>query len=56
MILSAIKPRMEAQRMKNDIDAHIGKRLRSRRTMLGLTQNDLAKALGIMPRLNLCSC
>lgn len=32
---------------KQDIDAHVGKRLRLRRTMLGLSQEAVAKAVGI---------
>lgn len=32
---------------KNDVDAHVGKRLRLRRTMMGLSQEALAKAVGI---------
>lgn len=32
---------------KQDIDAHIGKRLRLRRTMMGLSQDAIAKAVGI---------
>lgn len=32
---------------KKDIDTHVGKRLRMRRTMLGLSQEALAKAVGI---------
>lgn len=32
---------------KEDIDAHIGKRLRLRRTMLGLSQEVIARAVGI---------
>lgn len=32
---------------KKDIDAHVGKRLRMRRTMMGLSQEALAKAVGI---------
>jgi len=32
---------------KHDIDAHVGKRLRLRRTMLGLSQEAAAKAVGI---------
>lgn len=33
--------------VKQDIDAHVGKRLRQRRTMLGLSQEAVAKAVGI---------
>ena len=33
--------------MANDIDLHLGKRLRSRRRLLGLTQQQLAIAVGI---------
>ncbi|MDE3060383.1 MAG: helix-turn-helix transcriptional regulator [Pseudomonadota bacterium] len=32
---------------KNDIDMQVGKRLRQRRTMLGLSQEALARAVGI---------
>jgi transcriptional regulator with XRE-family HTH domain len=32
---------------KQDVDAHVGKRLRLRRTMMGLSQEALAKAVGI---------
>lgn len=32
---------------KQDIDAHVGKRLRLRRTMMGLSQESIAKAVGI---------
>ncbi len=32
---------------KQDIDAHVGKRLRLRRTMMGLSQEAVAKAVGI---------
>ena len=32
---------------KQDIDAHVGKRLRLRRTMMGLSQEALARAVGI---------
>jgi transcriptional regulator with XRE-family HTH domain len=33
--------------MSNDIDLHLGKRLRSRRRILGLTQQQLAGACGV---------
>ena len=33
--------------MANDIDLHLGKRLRRRRRLLGLTQQQLAAAVGI---------
>src|SRR3954468_11425189 len=33
--------------MANDIDLHLGKRLRRRRCLLGLTQQQLANAVGI---------
>ena len=33
--------------MGNDIDLHLGKRLRRRRRMLGLTQQQLADAVGV---------
>lgn len=32
---------------KQDIDVHVGKRLRLRRTMMGLSQEAIAKAVGI---------
>jgi transcriptional regulator with XRE-family HTH domain len=32
---------------RRDIDAHVGKRLRLRRTMMGLSQEAVAKAIGI---------
>lgn len=32
---------------KQEVDIHVGKRLRQRRTMLGLSQEALAKAVGI---------
>ena len=33
--------------MANDIDLHLGKRLRRRRRLLGLTQQQLASAVGV---------
>lgn len=33
--------------MGNDIDTHLGKRLRRRRRLLGLTQQQLASAVGV---------
>lgn len=33
--------------MTNPIDRHVGERIRQRRTMLGMTQDDLASALGV---------
>src|SRR6478752_2242410 len=33
--------------VKQDIDSHVGKRLRLRRTMMGLSQEAIAKAVGI---------
>lgn len=33
--------------MANDIDIHVGKRLRRRRRLLGMTQHQLAVAIGI---------
>ena len=33
--------------MTNDIDLHVGKRLRRRRRLLGLTQQSLAEQVGI---------
>src|SRR5277367_1628390 len=32
---------------KQDVDTHVGKRLRLRRTMMGLSQEAVAKAVGI---------
>jgi transcriptional regulator with XRE-family HTH domain len=32
---------------KQDVDAHVGKRLRLRRTLMGLSQESVAKAVGI---------
>jgi transcriptional regulator with XRE-family HTH domain len=32
---------------RKDVDAHVGKRLRLRRTMLGLSQEEIARAVGI---------
>ena len=32
---------------KQDVDVYVGKRLRLRRTMLGLSQEAVAKAVGI---------
>src|SRR3954469_21053874 len=32
---------------KQDIDSHVGKKLRLRRTMMGLSQEAIAKAVGI---------
>jgi transcriptional regulator with XRE-family HTH domain len=34
-------------RMEQDIDVHLGKRLRGRRRILGLTQQQLAKVIGV---------
>ncbi len=36
-----------ASSMTNDIDLHVGKRLRRRRRLLGLTQQQLAESVGI---------
>lgn len=33
--------------MPNEIDAHVGKRIRRRRRLLGLTQQQLAESIGI---------
>lgn len=33
--------------MKNSIDLHIGQRVRHRRWLLGMTQQDLAQAIGV---------
>ena len=35
------------QRDTRDIDCHVGRRIRERRTMLGLTQLELAKLIGV---------
>ncbi len=42
-------PKQSAQKAvtKQDIDTHVGKRLRQRRTMMGLSQEAVAKAVGI---------
>src|SRR5690606_8565731 len=40
-------PRTRAQTMANAIDLHVGKRLRRRRRLLGLTQQQLAESIGI---------
>lgn len=40
-------PRIRALLMANAIDLHVGKRLRRRRRLLGLTQQQLAKSIGI---------
>ena len=34
-------------RRSNDVDAHVGKRVRERRNALGMSQETLADALGI---------
>lgn len=36
-----------AKTMTNDIDRHLGKRLRQRRRTLGLTQQQIAEAVGV---------
>ena len=41
--IAAQKPNVS----KQDVDAHVGKRLRLRRTMMGLSQEAVAKAVGI---------
>ena len=33
--------------MEQDVDIHLGRRLRSRRRILGLSQNDLGQVLGV---------
>lgn len=40
-------PRLRALNMANAIDLHVGKRLRRRRRLLGLTQQQLAESIGI---------
>lgn len=40
-------PRIRAHLMANAIDLHVGKRLRRRRRLLGLTQQQLAESIGI---------
>ena len=40
-------PRIRALLMANAIDLHVGKRLRRRRRLLGLTQQQLAESIGI---------
>jgi transcriptional regulator with XRE-family HTH domain len=40
---ASVKPSIS----KQDVDAHVGKRLRLRRTMMGLSQESVAKAVGI---------
>jgi transcriptional regulator with XRE-family HTH domain len=40
-------PRTRAHSMANAIDLHVGKRLRRRRRLLGLTQQQLAESIGI---------
>jgi transcriptional regulator with XRE-family HTH domain len=40
-------PRIRALFMANAIDLHVGKRLRRRRRLLGLTQQQLAESIGI---------
>jgi transcriptional regulator with XRE-family HTH domain len=45
---TAIRPRRRAdQRAPTDIDAHVGRRLRERRLLLGLTIQALAKTIGL---------
>jgi len=41
--IASLKPSLN----KQDIDAYVGKRLRLRRTMMGLSQEAVAKAVGI---------
>lgn len=38
---------MKSELTKQDVDAHVGRRLRLRRTMLGLSQEAVANAVGI---------
>ena len=38
---------MKGQAVGNDIDLHLGRRLRRRRRLLGLTQQQLAQAVGV---------
>lgn len=45
--LAEITPRGKQQARIRDIDRHIGMQLRQRRIMLGLTQMELAEALGV---------
>ena len=40
-------PRGTAEQMTNEIDRHLGKRLRQRRRTLGLTQQQIAEAVGV---------
>ena len=42
-----MKVTMRKAVIKQDIDSHVGKRLRMRRTMMGLSQEAVAKAVGI---------
>lgn len=42
-----IKQQKHSAPSKQDVDAHVGKRLRLRRTMMGLSQEAVAKAVGI---------
>lgn len=41
------KPLITKTLSRRDIDAHVGKRLRMRRTMMGLSQEAVAKSVGI---------
>ena len=38
---------VSSQRIANDIDRHVGARLRERRCMLGLTQEEMAALIGV---------
>ena len=42
-----IKPKMKTKGGPNDIDIHVGQRVKVRRSILGLSQEKLADALGI---------
>jgi transcriptional regulator with XRE-family HTH domain len=44
---SLAEERERAEAMANSIDLHVGKRLRRRRRLLGLTQQQLAESIGI---------
>src|SRR5215217_9441429 len=48
MAMAAAKSRDEAPRPRaQDIDRHVGTRMRERRTMLGLTQQQMADVIGV---------
>ncbi len=44
---SSAKPPSDALKGKHPVDLHVGKRLRHRRWMIGMTQQQLANAVGI---------